>query len=68
MIERFAKCMVDAEKNVQPVRIGIGFTNLYNATRNRRAGRSPYVRPDTIDPTLGLIRIDDLQGKPLATL
>lgn len=68
MVERISRCMIEAEKNIQPVRIGVGFTNLYNTTRNRRAGISPYVRPDTIDPEMGVIRIDDLNGKPLATL
>jgi hypothetical protein len=37
-------------------------------TRNRRSGESPYVHEDSIDPHLGIIRVDDMAGKPIATL
>lgn len=37
-------------------------------THNRRAGLSPYVQYDTIDPNLGVIRIDYPDGSPMVTL
>jgi hypothetical protein len=40
---------------------------LYNATANRRAKISPYVTRSSIDPHLGVFRVDDLTGK-LCTL
>jgi len=45
-----------------------GFGLLTNVTRNRRAGESPYVTSTTIDPNLGIIRVDDLKGNAIATL
>lgn len=35
---------------------------LWGVTHNRRAGLSPYVTKNSIDPNLGVIRIDDLNG------
>jgi hypothetical protein len=35
---------------------------LWGVTHNRRAGLSPYVTQNSIDPNLGVIRIDDLNG------
>ena len=40
---------------------------LTGVTRNRRAGVSPYLNKDDIDPNLGVISVDDADGKPLAT-
>lgn len=37
-------------------------------TENRRAKISPYVLPGSIDPNLGLIRVDDMNNNPIATL
>ena len=37
-------------------------------TQNRRAKISPYVQPGSIDPNLGLIRVDDMNNNPIATL
>ena len=39
---------------------------LYNATANRRAKISPYVTRQSIDPHLGVFRVDDISGKSLA--
>jgi len=46
----------------------IGMGHLTGVTHNRRAGFSPYVQWTTIDPNLGVIRVDDAQGNPLATV
>lgn len=37
-------------------------------THNRRADISPYVSYGTIDPHLGVIRVDTADGQPLATV
>jgi len=63
-----AQAMVAAEKNLQPARVGIGMGQLYNVTRNRRCGESPYVNCSSIDPNLGVLRVDDVNGKAIATL
>lgn len=39
---------------------------LYNATVNRRAKFSPYVSRSSIDPHLGVFRVDDLNGKSIS--
>jgi len=40
---------------------------LTGVTRNRRAGVSPYLNKDDIDPNLGVISINDVNDKPIAT-
>jgi hypothetical protein len=41
---------------------------LFNVTRNRRAAISPYVNEWSIDPQLGLFRVDYADGRPMSTL
>jgi len=41
---------------------------LLGVTHNRRSYISPYVRDGTIDPHVGIIRVDTLTGTPLATV
>lgn len=62
-----ADALVSAQANLQPATIGIAHTNLTGVTRNRRAGRSPYVNSTTIDPNLSIIRVDGVNGQPIAT-
>ena len=45
-----------------------GLGELHNVTVNRRAHISPYLNRDSIDPNLAVIRFDDSDGKPLATV
>jgi hypothetical protein len=40
---------------------------LTGVTHNRRAP-NPWLRYDTIDPHLGVIRVDQANGTPLATV
>jgi len=47
--------------------IDIGVGNLVGVTRNRRAP-NPWLKPDTIDPHLGVIRVDTAAGEPIATV
>lgn len=63
-----ADALVSAQASLQPATIGLSHTNLTGVTRNRRAGRSPYVNATTIDPNLSIISVNDLQGNPIATL
>eukprot|EP00698_Gefionella_okellyi_P020707 TRINITY_DN6544_c0_g1_i1.p1 TRINITY_DN6544_c0_g1~~TRINITY_DN6544_c0_g1_i1.p1 ORF type:complete len:478 (+),score=110.22 TRINITY_DN6544_c0_g1_i1:248-1681(+) len=65
---KIASALLEAQAMMQPVKIGMGLGSLTGVTRNRRADISPYVTPTTIDPNLGVIRVDDLSGKPIATL
>jgi len=60
--------MVLALRSLKPAKMNIGIAQLLGVTKNRRAGISPYVGPDTIDPNLGIIRVDDLTGRPMATV
>jgi len=63
-----AQAMYQAYKNATSAKIQIGSGILIGVTENRRAKISPYVLPGSIDPNLGLIRVDDLNGNPIATL
>lgn len=63
-----AQAMIQAVQNMVPAKIAIGTGPLIGATVNRRAGFSPYVQRGTIDPHLGVIRVDTSDGKPLATV
>jgi len=60
--------MVFAQQTLQPVKINMGVTQLLGVTQNRRAGTSPYLQPGSIDPNLGVIRVDTAKGESLATV
>jgi len=45
----------------------LGIAQLTGVTRNRRANISPYLNEDDIDPNLGVIGVNDANGKPIAT-
>lgn len=64
-----ARALVAAEKAAVPAVVGVGSTNVTNATRNRRAGVSPYVTSTSIDPEMLVLRVDRASdGVPVATL
>eukprot|EP01119_Soliformovum_irregulare_P005626 TRINITY_DN17381_c0_g1_i1.p1 TRINITY_DN17381_c0_g1~~TRINITY_DN17381_c0_g1_i1.p1 ORF type:complete len:487 (+),score=136.37 TRINITY_DN17381_c0_g1_i1:22-1461(+) len=63
-----ATSLVEAFHNLAPAKIDIGTGDLVGVTVNRRARISPYVQRDTIDPHLGVIRVDTAAGVPLATM
>ena len=63
-----ASALKQAEDNLAPAVVGLGSSSLVNVTVNRRAKISPYLEPDSIDPHLGVIRIDRPDGTPLVTL
>jgi len=62
-----ALAMVKAEQSMQPAKMDIGVGTLTGVTSNRRAP-NPWVRSDTIDSHLGVIRIDSIKGEPIATI
>jgi len=62
-----ANAMMQAWNSLQPAAIDIGVAELLGVTVNRRAP-NPWVQPDTIDPHLGIIRVDDANGNPIATV
>eukprot|EP01104_Vermistella_antarctica_P016348 TRINITY_DN554_c7_g1_i1.p1 TRINITY_DN554_c7_g1~~TRINITY_DN554_c7_g1_i1.p1 ORF type:complete len:522 (-),score=121.45 TRINITY_DN554_c7_g1_i1:264-1829(-) len=66
--QSIADAMVQAFQNLEPALIDIGTGRLLGATHNRRADISPYVSGGTIDPQVGVIRVDDAQGEPIATV
>ncbi|XP_065846557.1 neutral ceramidase A-like [Oscarella lobularis] len=64
-----ADAMLQAQANLQPAKMGINFGQLVGVTENRRADISPYVQVGSIDPHLGVIRVDrSSDGTPLATV
>jgi neutral ceramidase len=63
-----ATAIIEAEKNMVDAEIGISIGQLANATVNRRAKISPYLKTDSIDPNVGVIRVDKADGTVLATL
>lgn len=64
-----AYAMIQAFNNLSPAAIDIGMGFLpYPVTQNRRAKISNTVFPYSVDPHIGVIRVDDSNGQPLATL
>lgn len=68
MARSLATAMVTAYKSLKPAKMNIGIAQLLGVTVNRRARISPYVNVNSIDPNLGVIRIDDINGAPMLTL
>jgi len=66
--QNIAQAMVNAEQKMEDAKIDIGLGLLYNVTHNRRADISPYVDYWTIDPQVGVIALNKLDGTPLATV
>lgn len=60
--------LVQAYQSRAPARLGADSTPLLGMTRNRRAGDSNVFTSDSIDPELGVIRVDRADGAPIATL
>lgn len=49
-----AGAMMEAYMSMEPVKIGLGISDLVGLTRNRRCKLSPFLECDSIDPNLGL--------------
>jgi len=59
--DRVEQAIREAYAVLRPARLAVGQKSIPNVTRNRRGN------PD-LDPEMTLIRIDDLQGAPLANI
>jgi len=68
MATTMAKALVKAQQNKQNAFMNTTVGYLIGVTSNRRSGISKYLRPDSIDPNLGVMRVDDAQGNPIATI
>lgn len=68
MVAALATALLNAERALQPAVLGVGTGLLTGVTVNRRAGTSPFLKRDSIDPHLGVLRIDRMDGTPIATL
>lgn len=58
-----AEAILDADRRLTPARIGVA-TESIGLNRNRQSKREPKAT----DPTLAVVRFDDLAGKPIAVL
>jgi hypothetical protein len=67
IVTKVSRCMLSAESKLEPARLGVNTTLVHNVSRNRRSSRSRHVNSTSIDPQLGVIRIDSLSGNPIAT-
>jgi len=63
-----AQALLQAQASLAPAQLAIGIANLTGVTCNRRAGESPYVSSGTIDPNLGVFRVETVAGEPIAVL
>jgi len=68
MANSVAQALLKAQQNKANAMMNVTVGQLLGVTQNRRADISPYVGPNTIDPNLGVIRVDDAKGNPLATV
>jgi hypothetical protein len=71
--ERLVEAAADAVSGLRPARIGAGTGNSPMGMQRRELGDDGYVFlgevPDgPIDPTVGVVRIDDVDGTPIAIL
>lgn len=66
--DQIAEALARAQTTARSARIGVGRELVRNATRNRREGDSPDLLPDSIDPELLVVRVDDRSGAPIATV
>ncbi|HOX28337.1 MAG TPA: neutral/alkaline non-lysosomal ceramidase N-terminal domain-containing protein [bacterium] len=65
--KKFVKVTVDANKKLQPAKVGVGMGEAPELTQNRREGGGSDSSAPT-DPELRVLRVDDLKGKPIAVL
>ncbi len=66
--DAIAESIVQAWNDMGPARIGSDMGQLTGVTKNRRHDESPNIGPQDIDPDLGIIRVDRLDGTPVATV
>lgn len=57
IVDRIASCINQANNNIVPARLGVSVKDVYGFSKNRRT------EGGLIDPSLGVIKIEDLNGK-----
>jgi neutral ceramidase len=57
---RFAQVVIEAEKTLVPITVGVSSIELHGWNRNRR------IPGGIVDPELTVVRVDRLDGKPFA--
>ena len=62
LLPRIADAVAQAQANLQPATLAMGNAMSSKGVHNRRTPG------DVIDPEVGLVRVDDVAGKPLAVL
>ncbi len=65
---KIAQAMVKAEQQMVPVSVGVGKSIVTGVTENRRYDDSPDLNQWDVDPEMLVIRIDRINGMPLATV
>ena len=73
MVPRIVESAAQANQRLQPARLAHGEGESHIGINRREMGPDGYIflgeAPDKpIDPLVGVVRIDDLNGKPIATL
>ena len=68
MQQNLALAMAKSQQSMVPAKLDIGTFNLTGVTNNRRCHISKYVNCDTIDPNLGILRIDRLSNNETMAL
>jgi neutral ceramidase len=76
IVSGVVEAITEANKNLQPARVGVGTSQLFGASSNREHEafrRNPDAPADqkasrgrAIDPQVTVIRVDDARGAPLA--
>ncbi len=63
-----AQALAQSQSSMRPAKVDAGSFNLTGVTKNRRCHRSHFVNCTTIDPHLGVLRVDDADGTMMAVL
>ncbi|RME51448.1 MAG: hypothetical protein D6795_08310, partial [Deltaproteobacteria bacterium] len=68
MIDQFATLIETANSNLQPARIGVGSGFPHEPLTHNRRNQPAYPPDPEPDQEIGVIRIDDLSGNPIAVV
>jgi neutral ceramidase len=68
VVETCADALAEAERALEPARLGIGVSPLLGVTQNRRVGVSPSAKADSVDSDLSVLRLERANGSAMALL
>ena len=60
LVDKMSKAILEADKNLELSKIGTGSGYIDNISKSRREVKTP------IDPEVGVIKVDDIEGNPKA--